>query len=159
MPCDGFRARRGDINVDLVLLSINGDLVTISHKSDWTANLSFRSDVTYDESVRTTAESTVRQESHITAEPGAHDGGCWSEHLRHPGSTLRTFVPNNDHITFLNLTFFQAFQHEFFRIEAAGCSGEDKAFLAGNLGHSAFRRQVATHDSNVASRFDWLLNR
>ena len=64
----------GDVHVDRSLGSVDRDLVAGLNERDRATFLSFRRDVTDDETVRTAAEATVGHQRHIATESRAHDG-------------------------------------------------------------------------------------
>ena len=95
----------------------------------------------------------------LSAQPGAHDGRGGREHLRHAGPALGAFVANHDHLAGLDFLPRQRGEHVFFRIVDPGRAAEADAFLAGDLGHRAVRRQRSPQDADVADRVDRILDR
>jgi len=88
----------GNVDVQGVGLGINSDDIPILNESDRTSNLSFRYNMSNDESVGSASlalslhaspedipstESTVGQTSDIVTKTGTHDQTCGLEHLGH----------------------------------------------------------------------------
>ena len=149
---------RWEIYVDFIAFGIDGDGIAIFKECKGAADLGFGGDVSDDESVGATAEATVCEESDVGTESGAHDGGGGCEHFGHSGAALRPFVANDDDVAFLDASLFESGEHEFFGVEAAGGSGEDESFLAGDFGNGAFGADIAAHDANVSGGFDGFID-
>ena len=62
------------VDVDSILLGVDGDGIAILHQRNRATFLRFGSNVADDESVGATRESTVRHQRDVAAEPSAHDG-------------------------------------------------------------------------------------
>src|SRR5262249_31369570 len=111
-----------------------------------------------EKTVRAAREPAVGNQGDISAQPRTHNGAGNREHLGHPGTALRTFVTDENHIPFLNLLPLEAVQHLFFTVVAAGRTGELETFLPRNLGNRAIRAEVAPHDANMPHGLDRLLD-
>ena len=146
----------GDIRrVDGANFGINFDDITVLDQTDVTTNLRFRRNVTDDETVRATGESTIRDERAVVPETGTHDGRRRREHLRHARTTLRTFVANDDDATLERLGVCrQGLEHFLFAIVALREAFKVQAFLTGDLRHGASLGDVAVQALQVTSLLD-----
>src|SRR4030095_4138429 len=80
------------------------------------------------------------------------------------GPTLRTFVTNDNDIAFADFLALQRVQHVFFGVVDLCGPRELQPFLAGDLGDSSFRSEVALQNLDMPGRLqrirkrthDWL---
>ena len=73
---------------------------------------------------------------------------------RMPGPAARTLVAHDDHVAGTNRAVEDRLQRRLLAVEHPRAPGEPQAFLAGDLGHRAFRRQVAVQHDQVALGLD-----
>ncbi|KAK1526013.1 uncharacterized protein CCOS01_08431 [Colletotrichum costaricense] len=108
------------------------------------------------EPVRAAREPSVRQQRHVLAQPGAHDGGAGLQHLGHAGAALGPFVADDDDrlLALLDLAALQGGDEAVLLVEDARLAREDEALLAGDLAHGAAGRELAAQDLDVARRLD-----
>jgi len=106
------------------------------------------------EAMTPTGESSVSDQGHLVAETASHDRASRAQHLAHARTAARSFVSNHDHVAGFHLAGEDRRGGALFAIEHASGAGEAQAFLAGNLGDCAFRREVAVHHHEVAVLLD-----
>jgi hypothetical protein len=143
-------------DVNNIVVGINSDGVAVADKTNGTALLGFRSDVTDQETVAAAGEATISDEGNVVAETVAHDGGAGLEHLRHTGATLGTLVADDDDglLALLESAGLEGFDEEVLGVEAAGLAGEDGTLLAGDLADGALGGEAAAEDLDVAGGLD-----
>lgn len=143
-------------DVDDVIVSVDGDGVAVTDKTNGTTSLGLRSDVADQEAVAAAREAPVGDERNVVSKTVAHDGGAGLEHLRHAGAALGAFVADDDNglLALLEGASFEGFDEEVLGVEAAGLAGEDGAFLSGDLADGAFGGKAAAEDLDVAGGLD-----
>src|SRR4051794_10758160 len=87
-----------DGDVKSLVRDVELDPVAIADECDGAAVDRLGGDVADAEPGRATGETTVGEEQHVLAEPGTLDGARNGEHLPHPGTALRAFVPDHHHV-------------------------------------------------------------
>src|ERR1700736_1435295 len=89
--------------VELVLIQIRDDLVTVLNEGDGPAKAGFRADVADDEADRSAREPRVGHQRYYDPPLAAQRGNArgWVEHLRHTRRAARTLVPHDDHVVVL----------------------------------------------------------
>src|SRR5690606_22706264 len=118
------------------------------------AHHGFRCDVSDHEAVTAAGKTPVGDQCHVLAQAPAHDGGGGREHLPHAGPALGAFVADHQYLAGPYRTVEDAIHDFLFRVEHPRRTVEPEPFLAGDLGHRAFWRQVATQDAQMAVGLD-----
>jgi hypothetical protein len=145
-----------DISVDDSLLGVDSDGVTVLDESDRATVLSFRNDVTDEETVATTTEASVSQHGNIVTETGAHDSGRRSQHLNHTRTTLGALVTddNNSLLALLERATLNGLDQAILSVKDPGLAGELGTLLSGDLGDTAARGDLAVQDLDVTGLLD-----
>ena len=99
--------------------------------------------------MRAAGEAAVRNQRNILSQAGAHDRGCWSEHLGHAGTALRPFIADDNHVASLDFFALESVQHVFLGVVNSGRTREAQPFLTGNLCNRTLWRQISLQDLYV----------
>src|SRR5687767_7748193 len=106
------------------------------------------------ESVTASGEPAVGDQRDLVAESAAHDGAGGAKHLAHAGTATRALVANDHHVARLDLACENRGRRALFTIKNSRGAAETQTFLAGDLRHRAFGREVAMHDDEMAVFLD-----
>ena len=145
---------RGD--VELAVRDVEGDRVTVADERDRAALHGLRRDVTGHEPVGRAAEATVGHERDRVAEPLADERGGDAEHLAHPRTAARAFVPDDDHVTRLHALLLHGREGRLLTVEDARGAGVLVAIVAGELHDAALGRERPAEDREAAARLERL---
>lgn len=145
-----------DIGVDDSLLGIDGDSVAVFDESDGTTVLSFRDDVTDEETVAATTEASVSKHGNVVTKTGTHNCGRRSQHLNHTRTTLGTLVTNDNNslLALLERATLDGLDQTVLAVEDSGLASELGTLLSGDLGDTATRGNLAVQNLNVTSLLD-----
>ena len=147
--------------VQRVAVQINGDLIAFFKKPDRPPDSSFRSNMTNHQADRPPRETTVSHQTDDNAALPAKggDAGCRIQHFRHPRTTYRPFVANDNHVRILEMVGISVehLKKRLLTVKNLCGTCEDivleTAFHARKFQHSAeFRRQVAAKHPQTTRR-------
>lgn len=145
-----------DVEVNLVVVDINHNLVAILNKRNGSSLGSLRHNVANQETVRTTREAAVSQQSNVLTQTVAHQGRRGLQHLRHTRSTLGALVSDNGNslLALLDLASLERVDKLDFVIVHTGATLEVGAFLTRDLGNGTAGRKSTSENLQVTSRLD-----
>ena len=101
-------------------------------------------------------EAAIGDQRHLIAQATPHDGRGGGEHFTHARPTAGAFIANHYHVARHHCAVVNPLLGFFFGTEHPCRAGKVGAFLAGDLGHRAVRRQVAIENAQVTFRFQRL---
>ncbi len=148
-----------DVDVQLAVFSVDGDLVAVLDDAKRSAGVGFGSDMADDESVRAAGESSVGDQGHVVAESTSHDCGCRPEHFTHSGAAFGAFIPNDDHIALLDSACENRLHGQFLGIVDLCLSSEAQSLLARDFGDGTGRGQIAVKNDEMAVFLDRFVER
>src|SRR5437660_11129475 len=88
----------GDVQVQKLLLGVDGDLITLLDERDCAAYRRFRGAVSYYHSISSAGKAAVGDQAHRVAQARAHQRPRWGGHLRRSRATLWTRTQDADYI-------------------------------------------------------------
>ena len=95
-------------------------------------------------------ETAIGDESHAFAQTSADQRARRGQHFRHTGAALGPQITQHHHIPCDDFAGQDGFQGRLLIVEHTGRAGDDGVLQSRDLGHGAFRAQVALQDGQVA---------
>lgn len=148
-----------DVEINSPPFRVDSDNIAILNNRERSTIERFGRDVSDDKAVSATGEASVGDQSHFLTEPASHDGASRREHLAHPGSAARAFIPNNDNVSCLDVSSKDRLHGRLFAVIDPGSPAESLAFLAADFCDGSLRGEVAAEDNQVAVLFERLTQR
>lgn len=146
----------GDLDIDGLFVSIDRDNITVLDQTNRASFLSLGRDVTNDESVGSSREATIGQESNVVSESSTHNGRGRGQHLGHTRTSLGARVTDNDDLALLDLAVLQSAQHVRLVVVDVGRSLKEETLLSGDLGDRSEGGKVTLEDAQVTVGLDGL---
>ncbi|MNW50975.1 hypothetical protein D3C74_284450 [compost metagenome] len=108
------------MQLDLAVIQVKLDDVTIFDKSDRSAFRCLRRDMTDADTARSAGETSVGDQADLRAKPHTDDLRSRCQHFRHPRPAFRTFITDNNDATFFDFAAGDSFQCLLLGVEADG---------------------------------------
>src|SRR5882762_2385679 len=115
--------------------------------------------MSHHEAMAASGEPAVGNERHRIAQSPAYDGPRRAQHLAHSRAALRSFVPNDHHVTRFHLAVQNALQRLLLRIEHTCPSLEAEALLSCNFCYGAVGCEIAVENDQMTVPFDGVVER
>src|ERR1700730_14488620 len=94
-----FKFCFSQVHINAAVRNVESDDVALAQRRDRSSNEGLRRDMTRHQAARTAGEAAVSQQRNFFTDALAHNRGGDTEHLRHPGRALGTFVSNDDDVS------------------------------------------------------------
>ena len=143
-----------DVQVNLGVIRVDGNGVTVLNQGDWAAQMRFRGHMTNHETVGTTREPAIGQQCDILRESATVDGTGGAQHFPHARPAFRPFVAHDNDVALNDGAVHDRCHGRFLTVKAACLAGKRQAFVASDLCHRALRCQIAAQDHQVTVFFD-----
>src|SRR5262249_61786217 len=96
-------------------------------------------DMTGHEAMSRSGKPSVGNKRDGITQTGAHKRRGDTQHLAHPGPTLRPFVANDNHVVGLDFPFLHGLTRVFLTVEHAARGFVDHSFMSRNFNHTTSR--------------------
>src|SRR5271166_3750092 len=142
--------RASDVDLNQAFFRVEGDRVAVLYECDRPADGSLRRNMSDEPTPRTAGEARVGDQGDGVEQSLPDESRRWREHLRHARTAFRTFVPDNDDITSLDLPAEDCLDCIMLGIEHPSRPLETRLFDARDFGNAALGREITLENLEMA---------